>query len=375
MTVFASAEEGVGCIVSKETGDKYCLNVGERSGYSLPSFIYEHEIDVYAGAGAGVMLSDWDNLSYNRLAVFTGYTPNSELEAVKAYNGKVLDFSAPRSMRVVSRSPEVEPVLAWSWQGSSFMPEYDQVMVSPVVVQLNDDNNDGKIDSKDTADIIVITFKDNQYTYGGLVRALSGVDGSEIWDYSNGGVIADARYSVAAGDLDGDGVVEIITNNHEEPFYNILDNKGNVKKIIDKNEKKWGALGQVSIGDIDNDGTLEIIAPDGVYNYDAGFSMYSYAWTPSPISFDYDGDGFQEVFAEQTLFDGGGSAIWSYQSDSLVWFSSVANLDSDNSPELIVSTPTIKSSDENSFITVLEHDGTIKWSVNNISNPGGGVQA
>ncbi|KGY08114.1 beta-prism lectin domain-containing protein [Vibrio sinaloensis] len=375
MTVFASAEEGVGCIVSKETGDKYCLNVGERSGYSLPSFIYEHEVDVYAGAGAGVMLSDWDNLSYNRLAVFTGYTPNSELEAVKAYNGKVLDFSAPRSMRVVSRSPEVEPVLAWSWQGSSFMPEYDQVMVSPVVVQLNDDNNDGKINNEDTADIIAITFKDNQYTDGGLVRALSGVDGSEIWDYSNRGIIADARNSVAAGDLDGDGVVEIIISNREENYYRILDNSGNLKKKIDKNETNWRTIGQISIADLNNDGSIEIIAPDGVYNYDTGLSLFSYGWTPSPIPLDFDSDGKQEVFADQTLFDRNGGAIWNHQSASKIWFSSVANLDSDISPELIVSSPASKSTYENSFISVLEHDGTVKWSVNNTSNPGGGVQA
>ncbi|KHT50123.1 beta-prism lectin domain-containing protein [Vibrio sinaloensis] len=375
MTVFASAEEGVGCIVSKETGDKYCLNVGERSGYSLPSFIYEHEVDVYAGAGAGVMLSDWDNLSYNRLAVFTGYTPNSELEAVKAYNGKVLDFSAPRSMRVVSRSPEVEPVLAWSWQGSSFMPEYDQVMVSPVVVQLNDDNNDGKIDSKDTADIIVITFKDNQYKSGGLIRALSGVDGSELWNYDNGGVIADARYSVSAADLDGDGIVEIVSSSLDDSFISILDHNGNVKKKIDKFAPGWSTIGQFSLADLDKDGSVEIVAPDGVYNYDTGLLVYSYTWASAPITVDVDNDGQEEVFAAKSIFDTDGSSLWTYQSNDRVWFSSVANLDIDNAPEIIVSTPANRSDAQNSSFAVLEHDGTTKWSVTNLNNPGGGVQA
>lgn len=375
LPALAFVAEGEGCIVSRESGEKYCLNVGERSGYSLPSFIYNHEVDVYAGSGAGVMLSDWDNLSYNRIAVFTGFTPNNELESVKARNGKVLDFSNPRSMRVVARAPEVEPTLMWSWQGSHFMPEYDQVMVSPVVVQLNDDNGDGKINNSDVADVIVITFKDDQYTDGGLVRALSGIDGSELWDYSNGGIIADARSSVAAGDLDGDGFVEIVTSNREEAFYNILDNKGNIKKRIEKNETNWRTIGQIALADLNNDGAIEVIAPDGVYEYDAGVSMYGYAWTPSPISFDYDSDGKQEVFADQTLFDRNGGAIWSYQAQNKVWFSSVANLDNDVKPELIISSPASLSSAENSFISVLEHDGSVKWSVNNTSNPGGGVQA
>jgi len=375
LPALAFVAEGEGCIVSRESGEKYCLNIGERSGYSLPSFIYNHEVDVYAGSGAGVMLSDWDNLSYNRIAVFTGFTPNNELESVKARNGQVLDFSNPRSMRVVARAPEVEPALAWSWQDSDFMPSFNQVMVSPVIVQLNDDNGDGKIDNNDVADVIVTTFERNRYFYDGLVRALSGVDGSELWDYSNGGIFADARSSVAAADLDGDGIVEIVANAQNDTFINILDNTGNVKKQIDKYASGRDAIGQFSIADLNNDGSIEIIAPDGVYNYDTGLLMYGYAWTLSPNSLDHDNDGEQEVFADNTLHDGNGSAIWSYQLEGDVWFSSAANLDNDSSPELVVSSTASLSSSENSFIAVLEHDGTVKWSVNNTSNPGGGVQA
>lgn len=319
------------------------------------------------------MLSDWDNLSYNRLAVFTGYTPNSELEAVKAYNGKVLDFSAPRSMRVVSRSPEVEPVLAWSWQGSSFMPEYDQVMASPVVVQLNDDNNDGEINNRDVADIVVITFEGDRYTNGGLVRALSGIDGSEIWDYSNGGIIADARYSVAAGDLDNDGIVDIVTSAIGDEYLNILDFRGNVKRKIKKYDRYWSSA--YYIGDLDADGTMEIAGPGAVYNYDSGQYLFSYAWSPAPIFLDFNGDGMQEVFAGLTQFDSNGDLVWTHPSEYRGWFASVANLDKDKKPELIVSIPGTSSYPERSSLQVLEADGTIKWSVNNISNPGGGVQA
>ncbi|RMZ62328.1 hemolysin, partial [Vibrio anguillarum] len=36
------AADQEGCIISRKTGDKYCLNIGQRSEYSLPSWIYNH---------------------------------------------------------------------------------------------------------------------------------------------------------------------------------------------------------------------------------------------------------------------------------------------------------------------------------------------
>ncbi|WP_200856317.1 beta-prism lectin domain-containing protein, partial [Klebsiella pneumoniae] len=70
-----------------------------------------------------------------------------------------------------------------------------------------------------------------------------------------------------------------------------------------------------------------------------------------------------------------GAYLWQYQANDTVWFSSVANLDGDDKPELVVSVPASLSTPENSEIAVLEHDGSVKWRVNNLSNPGGSVQA
>nr|MBF4312921.1 hypothetical protein [Vibrio anguillarum] len=75
----------------RENAERFCLKEGERSGYSLPSYIYGHAVDIVAPEGLGVILSDWDNLSYNRLAVFGGNTSNAQLKSVKAYNGELLD--------------------------------------------------------------------------------------------------------------------------------------------------------------------------------------------------------------------------------------------------------------------------------------------
>jgi len=378
MRVLASEQYPEACIVSLENDERYCLKEGQRSGYSLPEYIKGHEVEVRAPEGLGVMLSDWDNLSYNRLAVFGGYKSNAQLESVKAYNGEILDFSNPRSMRVLAYTEpdkKIETELKWSWQGSSFKPESDQVMVTPVTAQLNDDNGDGRIDNQDVADVIVVTFEGRNYSSGGLVRALSGVDGSELWSYNNGGVIADARYSPAVADLDHDGVVEIVTTSTGSDFIKVLDNHGNVKKQIATIESGWRTVGDIALADLDGDGDIEILSADGVYDYQSGQLVFSHTWSPASISGDFDGDNRQEVFADGTLFQSSGAVDWQYTAADKVWFSSLVNLDSDKNPELVVSVPASYSSAQNSSLAVLEHDGSTKWEITNENNPGGGVQA
>ncbi|ENM5834017.1 beta-prism lectin domain-containing protein [Vibrio metoecus] len=290
------------------------------------------------------------------------------------YSMSVLALSSLLAQGSVLANNEIPTKLKWSWSTSTFHPESNQVMAAPIAVQLNDDNGDGKIDEKDTADIIVVTFEGNQYANGGYIRALSGVDGSELWSYSNGGVIADARYSPAAADLDGDGLIEIVSTSALSPYITILDHQGNIKKQLLKSASGWRSVGDIALADINGDGHLEILAADGVYSYESGL-LFSHDWAPSSIAFDSNGNGQKEVFANGALYQNNGAYLWQYQANDTVWFSSVANLDGDNNPELVVSVPASLNTAQNSEIAVLEHDGTVKWRVNNLDNPGGSVQA
>ncbi|KQA99654.1 hemolysin [Vibrio metoecus] len=290
------------------------------------------------------------------------------------YSMSVLALSSLLAQGSALANNEIPTKLKWSWSTSTFHPESNQVMAAPIAVQLNDDNGDGKIDEKDTADIIVVTFEGNQYANGGYIRALSGVDGSELWSYSNGGVIADARYSPAAADLDGDGLIEIVSTSALSPYITILDHQGNIKKQLLKSASGWRSVGDIALADINGDGHLEILAADGVYSYESGL-LFSHDWAPSSIAFDSNGNRQKEVFANGALYQNNGAYLWQYQANDTVWFSSVANLDGDNNPELVVSVPASLNTAQNSEIAVLEHDGTVKWRVNNLDNPGGSVQA
>lgn len=99
---FLSSEQPQGCIVSVANGARYCLPAGQSAGYSLPSWIIGQDVYVDAAPGTAVKLSDYDNLSYGRVAKFVGSVENASLKKIKADNGQMLDFSRPRSMSVIA---------------------------------------------------------------------------------------------------------------------------------------------------------------------------------------------------------------------------------------------------------------------------------
>jgi len=262
-----------------------------------------------------------------------------------------------------------EMVQKWHWNSSEFMPEHIQVASTPVVAQLNDDNGDGVINNRDVADLVVVTFKNNIFYKNGLVRALSGIDGAELWAYENGGVFSDPRNTVAAADLDGDGVVEIVLSDFASPVIQVVNHLGEVKKEFTKSGKP---LGSVTLSDINNDGVVEIVNGDNVFSYDSGL-LYTTNWSAASIAFDADNNGTQEVLSGGGLYDSNGVQLWQYGAPGSMWFSSVVNLDDDLEPEIVISNPSNNASE--SVFAVLEHDGNVKWELTNPNNLGGGAQA
>ncbi|TMO09572.1 choice-of-anchor A family protein [Pseudoalteromonas sp. S558] len=260
----------------------------------------------------------------------------------------------------------------WQWNASTFMPEYNQVIATPVVVQLNDDNGDSVIDNNDVADVVVVAFRKGGYN-NGVVRALSGIDGSELWDYSSGAIMADASYSVAAADFNNDGIVEIVASSRFENFVSVIDHKGVTIKQIAKVNSGWKTASNIAIADINNDGSLEFTLGDAVYNYETG-SLFNVNWSPTYTIFDSNNDDAQEILTRGQLLDSNGAILWSYTGESDVWFSSIADIDNDQKPEVILSIPSGPTSG-NSRIVALEDDGNVKWVVDTNSAPGGGAQA
>ena len=73
---------------------------------------------------------------------------------------------------------------------------------TPIVVNLTDDNHDGRIDARDIPDIVVpVESTNNQLT--GEIKAISGDDGHELFTAGSPGMVSPWS-ELAAGDIDGE---------------------------------------------------------------------------------------------------------------------------------------------------------------------------
>ena len=90
------------------------------------------------------------------------------------------------------------PILEWAWTSSSVLPNSLNVMMTSSVIDLNKDG------------IPDVVFGSTASTGGGLVevgvlRALNGNNGSELFTVTDSGLQINTAASVATGDIDGDG--------------------------------------------------------------------------------------------------------------------------------------------------------------------------
>jgi len=158
---------------------------------------------------------------------------------------------------------------------SPFM-ESAQVLMTPLVINLDDDNGDGRIDERDFPEILFISFVDQAYTTNGVLRAIHGggegkgtdffaTCGSTTWQEGDAlpatctyvDADLDPSTHLAAGDLDGDGIPEIVGVT-ESNAVNIYSNKG-VLIATSGTISISGADPAVSIANVDGEGFAEII--------------------------------------------------------------------------------------------------------------------
>jgi len=247
------------------------------------------------------------------------------------------------------------PEVKWSWSA----PGTDGMkgsIVMPLVGNFTDDNGDGKIDLCDMPDILITTGSGG-IGEAGHIYMLAG-DTGKLEKQFDGEV--DGSVTPAFGDLDGDGIPEIVAN----------DVAGHLVAYNHDGTLKWtgpsiGAYKQVTasychaiaIYDLDGDGKPEIIAAFEVFDnkgkllwgkdesaFDGQF------WCPANTAADLDGDGKLEVIFGNAAYHSDGSVYWTIPGPP--GQPQVANLDSDPEPEIFIA--------RQDGILILEHDGTIK---------------
>jgi len=257
-----------------------------------------------------------------------------------------------------------EPVVEWTKATFSGDAALRQIMMTPLVVSLNDDDMDGKIDHNDKPDLVVITY--NQAN-GNLaaIRGISGDGQQEHFSVVGQGI--HGLSGLAAGDIDGDGIVEIVG----------LASGGVVKAFEHDGTLKWtspsvashtGSFGQSvpAIADFDGDGKPEVFVGRAILNSDGtlrgagahGTGSYNPGIGSLSIAADLDGDGLQELVVGNAAYNANGGTVWhTQQSDG---YPGVADFDKDGTPEIVVV--------ESGKVRLQSATGNVLWSV---VHPGG----
>ena len=227
-----------------------------------------------------------------------------------------------------------EPEVQYAWTSGTLLPEHDQVMMLPSVVDVNGDH---------TPDIVFSTYKGTNYTTDGVLRAISGDDGHELWTVTDPTLRVKAAASIAAGDIDGDGKVEICGVPESGRGVICFENDGTFKFRTAEGANDYNEWGGPSLADLDGDGSVEILDGNRVYT-----SQGVLKWTGSdgmggalgtgPTSFavDLDGDGLQEVVNDRAVYRHDGTLKCS-NTTIPHGFAAVANFDADPAGEIVVS--------------------------------------
>jgi hypothetical protein len=244
-----------------------------------------------------------------------------------------------------------EPALEWSWPGVG--SDSDSI-VTPLVANLTDDNNDGEIDLCDIPDVVVVVNAGSCDPAN--IYVLDGESGT--LHFMIPGPFARAS-TPAIGDIDDDGLPELVVQSGGGTC-----SGSNVAVYEHDGTLKWNnnysLTGEhaIALADLDNDGDVEIIINRSVIDHN-GQLVFSasdtagdaFHWTTT-TAVDLDDDDDLEIVLGRSAWHHDGTQVF-FNGSLEAGQPAVGNLDDDPQPEIIVV--------HSSGFSLLEHDGTQKF--------------
>ena len=244
----------------------------------------------------------------------------------------------------------------WSWTGSSANPEVRDVVNSPLVGQLTDDNGDGVINQLDTPDVVIPAFHGGESGFDVSIFVLSGDDGSEQYVFSDpNGFLWSSGLLIL--DVDNDGTPNIVAVAHGSgkdlgKYLVAYEPDGtetwrSTDPILgfatdSSSEQIW----QIFAADLDGDDEPEVMIETQVVDGMTGEEEFqlSPTWQAQyqrTTAADLDNDGTMEIIYGAGVFDGTtGAELWTgaYQDDYMVW-TGIIQADTDAGAELLTFIP------------------------------------
>jgi hypothetical protein len=160
--------------------------------------------------------------------------------------------------------PSVE--LAWRDDANTPLPQYNQVMMTPSVVD---------IDENGSPDILFSTFTGSNYNQGSVLRAVDGETYDPIFDLTDSSKLVSGSASLAVGDIDSDGRNEIVAVQPAAPS----DSARGIF-ALDDHTTGWAKMWTTSafsmswdgayLVDLNADTKVEVVASNRVYDGTTG---------------------------------------------------------------------------------------------------------
>jgi hypothetical protein len=240
-----------------------------------------------------------------------------------------------------------EPEIQWAWTGPNGEP---YSIVTPLVANMTDDDNNGEINLCDIPDVVaVVANSSGSPGVPGHIWVLDGETGTPHFEIPT---TVDHTVTPALGDIDGDGLVEIVTALPGGGQLVAFEHDGSVKWMgVDP----WSDVysGAIALADLDNDGDVEIIAANHVTDHN-GVRIFTAPvvagnWSATAAA-DLDDDGDLEVVLGNAAYHHDGSQMWSTPGVA-AGYPSIANLDDDPEPEVLVNNA--------NGLSLLDNDGGV----------------
>ncbi len=280
----------------------------------------------------------------------------------------------------------------WRWSGLASNPQINSLNATPSVVQLTDDNGDGVINEYDIPDLVFVAGRRNEIapSQTALV-ALDGRTGHELWSRTD--INLSQFASPATGDIDNDGVAEIVVVRGYREELIAFENDGTLKWRTPLDGPRIPKVllpppphvyDMPIIANLEGDNEAEVVLGRAAFRglngeklwegeFDAGGdggkplnSPVRVAFSVASVAADINLDGRMEVIAGRTAYDFEGRTLWHrgdikpvpYEDANRVpmnasGYVAIGNFDSDDFAEIVLTI-----GDE---MWLLEHTGETIW--------------
>lgn len=194
-----------------------------------------------------------------------------------------------------------DPVVEVAWRAEPDspdipMPQYNQVMMAPSVVDITENG---------IPDIVFSTFQGSDYNGPSVLRAVNGRTFEPVFDLTEGHKMVAGSSSVAIGDIDGDGRNEIVAAAPNAGGLIAFDDHTTGWEVMwttDAFNMNWdGAY----LADLDANGSVEVVASNRVFDGASGDLLCvndDVGQRQNSLAADLTGDGNLEIVGARGAF-------------------------------------------------------------------------